>query len=90
MPRRRLTRRKYREPREETRELRRGLYRATKAGPITATALADRFDLTMADVLDEIDVLENFGVLTHQADDMGVIRWHPVPNNPWEGPPVPF
>lgn len=91
MPRRRLSRRKYRDPKPETKELRRTIYTTTKIqGPLTASRIAEVVDVPLSAVLDEIDVLENFQVLTHQADPMGVIRWQPVPNNPWEAPPVPF
>lgn len=91
MPRHRLSRRKYRDPKPETKELRRTIYMTTKIqGPLTASHIAGVVGVPLSAVLDEIDVLENFRVLTHQADPLGVIRWQPAPNNPWEGPTVPF
>jgi hypothetical protein len=71
-------------------EGRRKLYARVKAEPRTAGYLADEAGLPITEAIDQLRLLENFEVIRHRADDMGVVFWHHVPGNRWESEPVPF
>lgn len=75
---------------EEAKATRRSLYARVKAGPRTAAYLSDEAGLPITEAIDELRLLENYGVIRHRADDLGVIRWHHRPGNAWDMEPPPF
>lgn len=75
---------------EEGKATRRSLYARIKSEPRTAAYLSDEAGLPITETIDELRILENFGVIRHRADEMGVVFWHFIPGNRWEGPEAPF
>ena len=75
---------------EDRLDTRRDMYDAIKIEPRTAAYLAQVHGLPIEDTVDELRILEQFGVTRHRADDLGVIRWTYVPANKWETEPPPF
>lgn len=69
---------------------RRRLYALTKERPITAQTGAIRTESTLEDTIDHLRVLEEWRIIRHTADDLGVIYWRPIANNVWEQPGPPF
>ncbi len=71
-------------------ETRRVLYARVRSEPRTAAYLAEDLGLPILDAIDELRLLEGFGVIRHKADDLGVISWNFVPGNSWELADPPF
>lgn len=84
------TDRKYPDWTFEAIETRKMLYAEIKKEPRTAADLAASFSLEILEAIDELRILENFGVIRHRADDLGVISWKFVPDNNWEQEEPPF
>jgi predicted Rossmann fold nucleotide-binding protein DprA/Smf involved in DNA uptake len=71
-------------------ETRKNLYARIKSEPRTASHLSDQAGLPIAETIDELRHLENYGVIRHRADEMGVVSWHLIPGNKWEAEEPPF
>ncbi len=84
------TDRRWPEWEQEAIETRRILYAQIKADPKTAADLAGSLSLEVEQTIDELRILENYGVIQHRADDLGVVFWHFIPDNNWEQEPIPF
>ena len=75
---------------KDRQDLRRDFYARIRREPMTAAELSPIAALPIDDTVDELRILEGFGVIRHRADDLGVIRWHHRPGNAWDLPEPPF
>ena len=66
------------------------MYARIKTEPRTASHLSDQAGLPITETIDSLRILENYGVIRHRADKMGVISWHWIPGNKWETEEPPF
>lgn len=80
----------YLNPEPEDHQLLRQTYSLVKLHQPTASSVAETLDLTIGKALSLLRILENFEVIRHRADSLGVIRWQQRPGNRWEGPEPPF
>jgi len=71
-------------------ELRKRLYEAAKNEPISAETAATLTGLSLIEARDELRHMENWLLLRHTADDLGVVRWKWNPANYWEMGETPF
>ena len=80
----------YLDPTPEDHQLLRHTYSVVKLQEPTASSVADTLDLDIGKALSILRILENFQLIRHRADSLGVIRWQWRPGNRWEGPEPPF
>lgn len=71
-------------------ETRQAIYHRIKSEPRTGADIAETTGLPILEAIDELRILENYKVIRHRADDLGVIRWHHRPGNAWDLPETPF
>jgi hypothetical protein len=71
-------------------DTRQAIYHRVRTEPRTAADIAGDTGLPILDAVDELRILEGFEVIRHRADDLGVIRWHHRPGNPWDQKDPPF
>jgi hypothetical protein len=74
----------------ENLQLRKKFYARIKSEPRTAMTLSEYAGRPVLETIDELRLLENYGVIRHRADDLGVVFWHFVPDNKWEAEEPPF
>lgn len=66
------------------------MYDLVATEPKTGAYVASEFGLPIETAIDHLRILEQFGVIRHRADDLGVVAWHYRPGNKWEIEDAPF
>ena len=71
-------------------ETRQAIYHRIKSEPRTGADIATETGLPILEAIDELRILENYKVIRHRADSLGVIYWHHLPGNAWDLEDPPF